>query len=412
MAITGKIKVAVLVMSGAVALGVALPLSAQTRPDNKKQDEKAVVNTPVDTLLKNVANAASRKKALGELVRRLSQDEPDTDILPRSNDFIKELEPILKNAFDKENSALALDALVIFGKSNPNVVRWFLDAAQHGQPSLRVLAVNGIGRIGLSMDEPVREETKGVLMEIIGNKSSEKKLRDEALQARVLLGPPFDPQILPEVMANLAKVTDAALQRNIAVAVAQDADALKTYRAQLEPIFVKNLQARPMTWIFSNDTQWEDFKEFLTVSIKLNTPALQGAVIGFFKDLALVPAHRQWSIIEEIQVIYPRGSTPPGYIIKALTEPIRVGEVNFHTSRLLAGALSLYGSASESALPALKKLSGDTKAGKKNFGDNAKNQRIIESLETAISKIEKAVAEKKKAGADVKKAEEAKAGGE
>jgi len=391
---TRTLTVAVLAVSGAVALCMAPPVSAQVKSDGKKtQEEKALVLTPVDTLLKNVVTSASRKKALTELVRRLSQEEPDADILSQGDSFVKELIPILKNAFDKENSAMALDALVMFGKGNPAVVKLLLDEAQKGNPSVRVLAVNGIGRIGLPMEQGTLEVAKAVLMEVIGNRASEKKLRDEALTARVLLGPPFDANILPEVVSNLARVTDASLQRNIALSIAQDEEALKTYATQLEPIFVKNLQARPFPL---NDADWDVFKGMLSVAIKLNTPNVQKSVAGLWLT---PPGHwkdkcNMANMFGEVEVV---GTPPPDYVVKTLTERIKVEKGQPECAALLE-ALASYGVSAESALPTLRQMLKDIEAGKRTFGTDAFTRHAKGNVNGAIEKIEKAVEEKKKGG--------------
>ena len=371
----------------AVALVIGIGALAQQNPEGKK-DEAKVAQTPVDTLLKNVGAAASRPKALQELVQRLTAGEADTDILMRTDDFVKTLCPMVKNAFDKNTSTLAMEALAVFGKSNAGVVDWFVNETQKGSASSALLSVRGVGKVGA----PAKEKAVPVLTAILTNpqtKTSNAALYNEALMARALLGGPFEADIVPEMLKIASLMKDAEAQADMLIAIAQDKDLLAAHAKQIELFVVKVyplMNAQGFT---------EKVKDLGKTLVSMKTPSSEKAVFDMMSDDRLLGGVRS-HLIGLIKEMY---DVPSTQIINAMMVAIEK-EASPHNVRGMCRDLASYGANAKPALPALKRHLSALPAKKGSFfhgGEEAK-PIALSALRNAIAEIEKAVAEKEKGG--------------
>jgi len=341
----------------------------------------------VDTLLKNVGAASSRPKALQELVQRLTAGEADTDILLRTDDFVKLLCPMVKNAFDKNTSTLAMEALAVFGKSNAGVVDWFVNEIQKGSASSALLAVRGIGKVGA----PAKEKAVPVLTAILTNpqtKTSNAALYNEALMARASLGAPFEKEIIPEMVKVMSSLKEPRQQFEMALFMIQDPELLKTYSVQLEPVIVKFLQARPLP--LESEAYWASVEAFLFAAVKMDTPNSRKVVT----DLLDKP-FGQWEMRKRMAVAFRVVDTPPTYVVMALLKYLE--KEKFHGAIVqILETLTRYGS--EDSLPFLRKYLQDAKRRNDFMRGEEFKFDILNQTESAIKRIEKAVAEKEKGG--------------
>ena len=343
----------------------------------------------MDTLLKNVGAAASRPKALQELVQRLTAGEADTDILMRTDDFVKALYPMVKNAFDKNTSTLAMEALAVFGKSNAGVVDWFVNEIQKGSASSALLAVRGIGKVGA----PAKEKAVPVLTAILTNpqtKTSNAALYNEALMARALLGGPFEADIVPEMLKIASLMKDAEAQADMLIAIAQDKDLLAAHAKQIELFIIKAYQT-----ISVQMYKEEKIKELTKALVRLKTPNAEKIIYTIMAgtDKGIQPWKFREDIAEFIREAY---DIPSAQILDALL----VGFEKTGSPSQLRGIgdiLASYGENAKPTLPALKKYL--SLIPQKGYDGGEKTRPIAaKTTQSVIERIEKAVAEKEKGG--------------
>jgi hypothetical protein len=381
------------IFSAVLALGLGTLAadwaSAQQKPDDKKA-EGEIAKTPVDTLLKNVSAASTRPKALQELVQRLTAAEADTDILMRTDDFVKALVPMMKNAFDKNLSTLATDALAVFGKSDPEVVDLFVTEMQKGASSSRLLAVRGVGKIGA----PAKEKAEPVLMGILKDpktKTSNAALYNEALMARAFLGGPFETEIVPEMLRIATLMKDVEAQTDMLIAIAQNKELLETYAKQLEPLIIKAYQTISVQMFKGAKTQ-----ELVKILVSLKTPNTEKIIYDIMAgtDKGIQPWGFRPSIAKLIKEAY---DVPSEQIVNALLVGIEK-EGSPGNLRDIGNILASYGERAKPTLPALQKYLALVPQ-KGSDGGEKSRPVVARYVQDVIEKIEKAVAEKKGGGA-------------
>jgi hypothetical protein len=363
---------------------------AQQRPqDGKqgKQEEKVVVKTPVDTLLKNLNSVSTRQKALEELAQRLAGDEADADILMRADDFVKSLLPVMKNGFDKTASGLAADALAGFGKSDPAVVDLFVAEIQKGTAAARLSAVRGVGKVGA----PAKEKAEPSLTAILKDprtKTGNPALYNEALMARALLGGPFEAEIVPEMLRIAAFMKDPFAQADMVIAIAKDKELLKLHAKQLEPLAIKSYQTISVQMF--NEKRIQALVETL---VSLKTPNAEKIIYDIMAgtDKGIQPWGFRKPISGFIKETY---DVPSPQILKALLVGFEK-EGSPWILRDIGAVLMGYGGSAKSVLPELREYLKSVPT--RGYDGGAKSRPDVAAYtQGLINQIEKAAPAEKK----------------